>query len=112
MHFHTNIMRHSTRRFNYRGGSIGNFFFAGTRIFFRWVQGAGVWDDRGCIRLLGAGKRAGNFSFAGTRIFFRWVVRWRGAACLLGAGKRAGSFFFLAGTRIFFRRVLGCRGAA
>ena len=35
VHFHANIMRHSTRRFNYRGGSIGNFFFAGTRIFFR-----------------------------------------------------------------------------
>ena len=39
VHFHANIMRHSTRRFNYRGGSIGNFFFAGTRIFFRWVWG-------------------------------------------------------------------------
>lgn len=35
VHFHANIMRHSTKRFDYRGGSVGNFFFAGARIFFR-----------------------------------------------------------------------------
>jgi hypothetical protein len=37
VHFHANIMRHSTKRFDYAGGSVGNFFFAGARIFFRWA---------------------------------------------------------------------------
>ena len=35
VHFHTQILRHSTARFNFRNGSVGNFFFAGARIFFR-----------------------------------------------------------------------------
>ena len=35
VHFHANIQRHATKRFDYRGGSVGNFFFAGARIFFR-----------------------------------------------------------------------------
>ncbi|KAI3436021.1 hypothetical protein D9Q98_002078 [Chlorella vulgaris] len=40
VHFHANIMRHSTKRFDYRGGSVGNFFFAGARIFFRSLEAA------------------------------------------------------------------------
>lgn len=42
VHFHANIMRHSTKRFDYRGGSVGNFFFAGARIFFRWPRAGGA----------------------------------------------------------------------
>lgn len=42
VHFHANIMRHTSKRFDYRGGSVGNFFFAGTRIFFRWRWGHGI----------------------------------------------------------------------
>lgn len=40
VHFHANIMRQSTKRFDYRGGSVGNFFFAGARIFFRSLEAA------------------------------------------------------------------------
>ena len=40
VHFHTQILRHSTERFNFRSGSVGNFFFAGARIFFRSLEAA------------------------------------------------------------------------
>lgn len=40
IHFHVNILRHSTERFNFRSGSVGNFFFAGARIFFRSLEAA------------------------------------------------------------------------
>lgn len=40
VHFHVNIMRHSTERFNFRSGSVGNFFFAGARTFFRSLEAA------------------------------------------------------------------------
>ena len=40
MHFHVNILRHSTERFNFRSGSVGNFFFAGARVFFRSLEAA------------------------------------------------------------------------
>lgn len=40
VHFHVNILRHSTERFNFRSGSVGNFFFAGARIFFRSLEAA------------------------------------------------------------------------
>ncbi|PSC71096.1 maternal effect embryo arrest 18 [Micractinium conductrix] len=40
VHFHANIQRHATKRFDYRGGSVGNFFFAGARIFFRSLEAA------------------------------------------------------------------------
>eukprot|EP00887_Chlorella_sp_A99_P006601 scaffold3.g6601.t1 len=40
VHFHVNILRHSTERFNYRSGSVGNFFFAGARTFFRSLEAA------------------------------------------------------------------------
>lgn len=54
VHFHANIMRQSTKRFDYRGGSVGNFFFAGARIFFRWMVPAGSRQRRaagllGCL---------------------------------------------------------------
>lgn len=40
VHFHANIMRHSSERFSFRSGSVGNFFFAGARIFFRSLEAA------------------------------------------------------------------------
>lgn len=40
VHFHVNILRHSTERFDFRSGSVGNFFFAGARIFFRSLESA------------------------------------------------------------------------
>lgn len=40
VHFHANILRHSTERFNFRSGSVGNFFFAGARTFFRSLEAA------------------------------------------------------------------------
>ena len=40
IHFHVNILRHSTERFNFKSGSVGNFFFAGARIFFRSLEAA------------------------------------------------------------------------
>lgn len=33
-------MRHSSEKFNFRNGSVGNFFFAGARIFFRSLEAA------------------------------------------------------------------------
>lgn len=38
VHFHSQILRHASERFNFRNGSVGNFFFAGARIFFRWAR--------------------------------------------------------------------------
>ncbi|CAG9463252.1 unnamed protein product [Pedinophyceae sp. YPF-701] len=40
VHFHVNILRHSSERFNFRNGSVGNFFFAGARTFFRSLEAA------------------------------------------------------------------------
>ena len=40
VHFHVNILRHSTEKFNFRSGSVGNFFFAGARTFFRSLEAA------------------------------------------------------------------------
>lgn len=40
VHFHANILRHASRRFTFRSGSVGNFFFAGARIFFRSLEAA------------------------------------------------------------------------
>ena len=40
VHFHANILRHATQRFDFSNGSIGNFFFAGARIFFRSLEAA------------------------------------------------------------------------
>lgn len=40
VHFHTAILRHSTERFNFMNGSVGNFFFAGARLFFRSLEAA------------------------------------------------------------------------
>eukprot|EP00890_Picochlorum_soloecismus_P001067 jgi/Picsp_1/1961/NSC_05427-R1_maternal effect embryo arrest 18 protein len=40
VHFHVNILRHSTERFSFQSGSVGNFFFAGARIFFRSLEAA------------------------------------------------------------------------
>jgi hypothetical protein len=40
VHFHSYILRHSTERFNYINGSVGNFFFAGARLFFRSLEAA------------------------------------------------------------------------
>ncbi|CAL8469527.1 g9068 [Coccomyxa elongata] len=40
VYFHTQILRHSTERFNFRNGSVGNFFFAGARLFFRSLEAA------------------------------------------------------------------------
>eukprot|EP00798_Chlamydomonas_sp_ICE-L_P029139 gene29139-32357_t len=38
--FHVFIFRHSSKQFNFKNGSIGNFFFAGARIFFRSLDAA------------------------------------------------------------------------
>lgn len=38
VHFQANILRHSSERFDFRNGSVGNFFFAGARIFFRSLE--------------------------------------------------------------------------
>ena len=62
VHVHANIMRHSSERFSFRSGSVGNFFFAGARIFFRWVP----------MRFSFRSGSAGNF-FAEVRTFFGWV---------------------------------------
>lgn len=40
MHFHVNILRHSTEKFSFLSGSVGNFFFAGARTFFRSLEAA------------------------------------------------------------------------
>jgi len=40
VHFHTQILSHATERFNFANGSVGNFFFAGARIFFRSLEAA------------------------------------------------------------------------
>jgi 2-phospho-L-lactate transferase/gluconeogenesis factor (CofD/UPF0052 family) len=40
VHFHAQILRHSSEKFNFRGGSIGNFFFAGARTFLRSLEAA------------------------------------------------------------------------
>ena len=40
VHFHTQILRHATERFDFSNGSIGNFFFAGARVFFRSLEAA------------------------------------------------------------------------
>jgi len=40
VHFQANIMRHSSERFDFRNGSVGNFFFAGARTFFRSLEAA------------------------------------------------------------------------
>lgn len=40
VHFHTQILSHSTTWFNFQNGSIGNFFFAGARTFFRSLESA------------------------------------------------------------------------
>ncbi|KAL0021300.1 hypothetical protein WJX77_000853 [Trebouxia sp. C0004] len=40
VHFHTQILRNSSERFNFRNGSVGNFFFAGARTFFNSLEAA------------------------------------------------------------------------
>lgn len=40
VHFHAQILRHSTEKFVFRGGSVGNFFFAGARTFLRSLEAA------------------------------------------------------------------------
>lgn len=40
VHFHVNILRHSTEKFMFQSGSVGNFFFAGARTFFRSLEAA------------------------------------------------------------------------
>ncbi|KAI8477038.1 MAG: UPF0052-domain-containing protein [Monoraphidium minutum] len=40
VHFHMQILGHSTEQFNFANGSIGNFFFAGSRTFFRSLESA------------------------------------------------------------------------
>ena len=40
VHFQTQILSHTTERFNFCHGSVGNFFFAGARIFFRSLDAA------------------------------------------------------------------------
>ena len=39
VHFQSQILAHNhSSAFNFRNGSIGNFFFAGSRTFFMWVN--------------------------------------------------------------------------
>ncbi|GBF93761.1 hypothetical protein Rsub_06093 [Raphidocelis subcapitata] len=40
VHFQMQILSHSTEQFNFANGSIGNFFFAGSRTFFRSLESA------------------------------------------------------------------------
>jgi len=40
VHFQSQILRHATEQFDFSGGSIGNFFFAGARTFFRSMDAA------------------------------------------------------------------------
>lgn len=40
VHFHAQILRHSSERFRFSNGSVGNFFFAGARTFFRSMEAA------------------------------------------------------------------------
>jgi len=40
VHFCVNVLRHATERFGFTGGSVGNYFFAGARIFFRSMNAA------------------------------------------------------------------------
>eukprot|EP00892_Ulva_mutabilis_P009367 jgi/Ulvmu1/6802/UM031_0003.1 len=40
VHFHTLVLRQSSARFSFRNGSVGNFFFAGARMFFRSLDAA------------------------------------------------------------------------
>ena len=40
VHFQSQILRHATEHFDFAGGSIGNFFFAGARTFFRSMDAA------------------------------------------------------------------------
>eukprot|EP00899_Mesostigma_viride_P014199 jgi/Mesvir1/22780/Mv14170-RA.1 len=40
VHFHTEILRQSTERFSFANGSVGNFFFAGARVFFQSLDAA------------------------------------------------------------------------
>jgi cathepsin L len=40
--FNNEILRHSAAQFDWRGGSVGNFFFTGTRIFFNSLETA-IW---------------------------------------------------------------------
>jgi hypothetical protein len=40
VHFQSQILRHSSERFRFANGSIGNFFFAGARIFFQSLDAA------------------------------------------------------------------------
>ncbi|KAK9787020.1 hypothetical protein WJX73_008755, partial [Symbiochloris irregularis] len=38
--FHTQVIRHSTERFDFSNGSVGNFFFAGARVYLRSLEAA------------------------------------------------------------------------
>ena len=40
VHFHVNILRHATEKFDFTGLSVGNAFFAGARLFFRSMNAA------------------------------------------------------------------------
>ncbi|GMH38306.1 hypothetical protein BSKO_06190 [Bryopsis sp. KO-2023] len=40
VYFHSQILRHVTQMFDFRNGSVGNFFFAGARLFFRSLDAA------------------------------------------------------------------------
>jgi 2-phospho-L-lactate transferase/gluconeogenesis factor (CofD/UPF0052 family) len=40
VHFHSQVLRHASERFDFRAGSVGNFFFAGARLFFRSLEAA------------------------------------------------------------------------
>jgi hypothetical protein len=40
VHFQLQILSQVSQEFNFRNGSIGNFFFAGARTFFRSLESA------------------------------------------------------------------------
>ncbi|KAL2620871.1 hypothetical protein R1flu_001076 [Riccia fluitans] len=48
VHFQTEILRHPSARFNFRNGSIGNFFFAGARVFLQSLEAAIFLYSRVC----------------------------------------------------------------
>ena len=58
LHFHTRLLKEELdistvnlrgakqKKFDFRGGSVGNFFFTGARLFFRSLEAAVFWFSK------------------------------------------------------------------
>jgi len=46
VHFNTEVLKNSNKKFNFCNGSIGNFFFTGARLFFNSLETAIFWFSR------------------------------------------------------------------